>query len=122
MIRKLIEFYGEDKGGRTAEIAQNADFIGRLRHAASGRFGVIVELIQDSVRQALRLGDSSLLIEHFAAVYAARTGCIRDENVFTVVADWEEIDTSGLWDADDLPPEKQPRKAKNKSNQKGGSK
>lgn len=121
MIRKLVEFYGKDKGGRTVEIVEDADFIGRLHHAASGRFGVMVELIQDSVRQALHLRDTSLLVDHFVAVFAARTGCVREDNVFAVPTDWDLIDTSCIWDSDDSLPEKQSQsgKAKAKGKQKG---
>lgn len=120
VIRKLIEFYGKDKGGRTVGISDDADFLGRLRHAASGRFGVIVELIQDSVRQALSLGDSSLLVDHFIAVYAARTGCVRDNNVFAAPVDWDLIDTSGIWDTDNPALEdEQPGKESKKRNRKG---
>ncbi|MFC0243260.1 ATP-binding protein [Rhodopseudomonas telluris] len=105
MVRRLIAFYAKDKGGRECAIAQDNDFIGRLIHAANGSFGVVIELIQDAVGNALRLGDPNMLTEHFAAAYAARTGCIRENNVFVVAEDWDLIDTSGLDDIEEPPPE-----------------
>lgn len=103
MVRRLITFYAKDKGGRGAAIAQDNDLIGRLLHAARGSFGIVIELIQDAVGYAIRLDDSELLSEHFAAAYAARTGCIRENNVFVVATDWDLIDTSGLDDIDETP-------------------
>ena len=105
MVRRLITFYGKDKGGRECAIAQDNDLIGRLIHAANGSFGVVIELIQDAVGNALRLDDPNLLSEHFAAAYAARTGCIPENNVFVVASDWDLIDTSGLDDIEEPPPE-----------------
>ncbi|MEH2469262.1 hypothetical protein V1281_001486 [Nitrobacteraceae bacterium AZCC 2161] len=115
MVRRLMTFYAKEKGGRSVEIAKDGEFIARLLHAAMGRFGVVIELIQDAVGQALRLAEGELSIEHFGAAYAARTGCIRDENVFLVATDWDLIDTSGLQGADDPPPEEVKRSGKKKS-------
>lgn len=117
MVRRLITFYAKEKGDRSVEIVKDGELIARLLHAAMGRFGVVIELIQDAVAQALRLADSELKIEHFAAAYAARTGCIRDENVFLAATNWELIDTSGLQGASDPPPEEVKKSGKKNNKQ-----
>ncbi|HEY0331671.1 MAG TPA: ATP-binding protein [Rhodopseudomonas sp.] len=121
LVRRLVTFYAKDKGGCGATIAQDNDLIGRLLHAANGSFGVVIELIQDAVGHALRSSETDLSSEHFAAAYAARTGCIRDNNVFVVASDWDLIDTSGLNGIEEPPPEDAPigrSKAKSKKNKK----
>lgn len=118
MVRRLVTFYGKDKGGRECAIAQDNDLIGRLIHAANGSFGVVIELIQDAVGNALRSDDPNLQTEHFAAAYAARTGCIPENNVFVVASDWDLIDTSGLDDIEEQPPEGDPEKTSKKKTKK----
>ena len=118
MVRRLITFYAKDKGGCGAEIARDNDLIGRLLHAANGSFGVVIELIQDAVGQALRLSDTELSSEHFGAAYAARTGCIRENNVFVVATDWDLIDTSGLDGIEEPPPEDAPIGSSKKKSKK----
>jgi AAA domain len=98
LMVELIEIYGIDKGGRTVTTLRDTEFLSRLRHAAAGRLGIIVELIQDAVREALSMKEGALTMNHFAAVYAARTGAERDENVFVVDTDWDLIDTAQIWD------------------------
>jgi hypothetical protein len=81
-----------------------AEAIGpRLAHAALNRYGIAVELIHEAIEDCLMAADNELAIEHFANVFADRTGCGDRMNVF-IAPDWPEIDTS-LVLLDQMPPE-----------------
>lgn len=96
-------------------------YLARLIHAADGQFGTSVEFIQDAIQEALINGHTSVGPEHFARVYAARSGCSPDRNVFTE-DNWHLINVSmALQDAHaDVReitisnPEQKPRDKKNK--------
>ncbi|RXF67954.1 ATP-binding protein [Hansschlegelia zhihuaiae] len=76
------------------------EFMLRLIHAADGRFGVLVEFVQDALEACLAAGDRVLNGDHFADAYASRTGDEREEmNVF-IAQDYDTIDVAGaLWEA-----------------------
>lgn len=93
LVRRLVAFYGAEKASLSIESLADDEFIARLLHAAMYRFGVVIELVQDAIRHAVLLGSSALEVEHFAAAFAARTGCVPDRNVFTAGSlDWHLID------------------------------
>jgi hypothetical protein len=92
LVRRLISFYGADKAALSIGNLANDEFVTRLLHAAIFRFGIAIELIQDSIRHALLLGSATLGVEHFAAAFAARTGCVPDRNIFTMPQDWHLVD------------------------------
>ncbi|QRM31345.1 ATP-binding protein [Microvirga sp. VF16] len=91
LIRRLITSYGQEKAKLAITDVVGDPVIARLLHAALGRFGIVIEFIQDAIREALMGGADSLQVEHFAAVYSARTGCLPEGNVFTAVGDWDLI-------------------------------
>lgn len=70
------------------------EFAGRLIHATAGRFGVLVEYVQDAVHEALIAKDEVLTLEHFADVYDARNGEVVDALNPFIAARWDLIDTS----------------------------
>ena len=59
----------------TAEGLMTDEFVARLLHASLNQFGILVEFVQDGIREALECGDAKLEIGHFADAYAARTAC-----------------------------------------------
>lgn len=68
-------------------------FVGRLLHGAGRCFGILVEYVQDAIREALLAGDEKLELRHFETVYEARTGALPTENPF-VATKWEAIDVA----------------------------
>ncbi|MXQ12353.1 ATP-binding protein [Microvirga makkahensis] len=88
LVRRLITDYGKEKAKLSVNEVNGDPFIARLLHAALGRFGIVIEVIQDAIREALMGGANSLQIKHFEAAYSARTGCPADANVFTASGDW----------------------------------
>lgn len=93
LVRRVVSFYGSEKAALSIENLADDEFIARLLHAAIYRFGIVIELVQDAIRHALLSGSDALGVEHFAAAFAARTGCLPDRNVFTAdTLDWHLID------------------------------
>jgi hypothetical protein len=66
------------------------DLVGRLIHGARAQFGRALELIHDALEQAIRAGDATLDIRHFAAAYAMKEGCKPADNVF-LAPNWAQI-------------------------------
>lgn len=87
LVHHLITSYAK-KATLSIDTLMSDPFIARLLHAALGRFGILIEIIQDAIREALLQESKALTIEHFTAAYAARTGCLAEENVFTAEGDW----------------------------------
>ena len=74
------------------------DFFLRLLHASGGAAGTTIELVQDAVLEAARVGAEQVGLVHFASVYARRSGCIAERNVF-VADDWRSLDFMDLCSA-----------------------
>uniref|UniRef100_A0A9E7ZQ58 ATP-binding protein n=1 Tax=Bosea sp. NBC_00436 TaxID=2969620 RepID=A0A9E7ZQ58_9HYPH len=92
LVRRLIAVYAVEKAGLEVGNLATDEFIARLLHASIFRFGIAIELIQDAARHALLLESPALTRDHFAAAFAARTGCVPDRNIFTAAQDWHLID------------------------------
>lgn len=88
LVRRLVTDYGRGKANLSVDGVTGDPFIARLLHAALGRFGIAIEFIQDAIREALLQDADALTVEHFAAAYTARTGCLPEANVFTADGDW----------------------------------
>ena len=91
-VRGMIEEFGSGKAGLAVKEVADDEFVARLLHASIGRLGIVVEFIQDAIREALLAGADALVREHFAEAYEARSGCRPSENVFTTTDDWSLID------------------------------
>lgn len=92
-MRHLVKLYGAEKAALSIDGLTEDEFLARLLHAAVYRLGIAIELVQDAIRHALRLGSGALTVEHFAAAFAARTGSTPDRNVFSATSvDWPLID------------------------------
>ncbi len=63
----------------------------RLSHAALHQMGTAIEIIHEAIDRALREDASVLTVEHFAQVYARRTGNAASYNPF-VAPNWSDID------------------------------
>lgn len=84
LVRKVIKYYAHETAGLTIDGLTGDNFVATLLHAAINRFGIVIELTQDAIRQALQRGASALEVVDFAAAYQARTGCRPDRNIFEV--------------------------------------
>lgn len=91
LVRNAISGLGRDKGELDVSHFFDDPSIARLIHAAINRLGIVIELIQDAVENALHNGAKRLETRHFAEAYERRTGCDAASNVFTQ-DDWEKID------------------------------
>ncbi|WP_341987773.1 TniB family NTP-binding protein [Azorhizobium sp. AG788] len=91
LVRDAMLGLGQDKGELDVPLFSDDSLIARLIHAAINRFGIVIELIQDAVENALHGGAKRLEVRHFAEAYKRRTGCDPDSNVFTQDI-WEKID------------------------------
>ena len=63
----------------------------RLIHAALYQLGTSIELSQQAINLALKQGATEVVKEHFATVFAARTGCVAPDNPF-LAPNWVETD------------------------------
>ena len=71
----------------------------RLLHAAVYEMGTMIELIHESIDEALRSDARMLTAAQFANVYAKRTGSAASANPF-VADDWHNIDCAVVLDKD----------------------
>lgn len=104
-IEKIIEaVVREDCCMTRADDTQTAIFRERLCRAASGAFGLLVELVQEACFRASDNGRSQVKLSDFSRVYEEMTGCARRDNVF-IAANWREIIPANALD-DIAPPQK----------------
>lgn len=125
LIRHLLRSFGGEKAALSIDALEDDEFIARLLHASIYRLGIAIEFVQDAIWNALLQDSRSLGMEHFAAAFAARTGCLPADNVFNAaITDWHLIDPrkvlqrkvqSDSQDGSDLPAKfKAPRDTRNK--------
>lgn len=125
LIRHLLRSFGGEKAALSIDALENDEFIARLLHASIYRLGIAIEFVQDAIWNALLQDSRSLGMEHFAAAFAARSGCLPADNVFNAaITDWHLIDPrkvlqrkvqSDSQDGSDLPAKfKAPRDTRNK--------
>ncbi|WP_170117016.1 ATP-binding protein [Phyllobacterium sophorae] len=67
------------------------EFVKRLIHAASSQTGIFIEYLLEGIEQALLLDRNVLDNRCLEDVYAIRSGCLPDQNVFTA-KNWRSID------------------------------
>ncbi len=93
LIRHLLGSFGSEKAALSVASLENDEFIARLLHASINRLGIAIEFVQDAIWNALLQESRSLSMEHFAAAFAARTGCLPADNVFNAaITEWHLID------------------------------
>lgn len=93
LIRHLLRSFGGEKAALSIDALENDEFIARLLHASIYRLGIAIEFVQDAIWNALLQDSRSLGMEHFAAAFAARSGCLPADNVFNAtITDWHLID------------------------------
>ncbi|MCX8281517.1 TniB family NTP-binding protein [Phyllobacterium sp. 0TCS1.6C] len=73
----------------------NPDFAARLVHAADHEFGLLIEIVIEAIQVALLARADTLDLQHFAAAFERRSGCLPGLNPF-LAADFERINTRVL--------------------------
>lgn len=81
-LRQAIAVFGGQLAELDTRTLADVDIASRLLVAGSHQLGTCIEIIQDAVREACEKDSAQLLIEHFATVYATRSGCRPDDNPF----------------------------------------
>lgn len=94
-VRAVVGFYSAEVGIPWEPEATAADVAARLIHAADREFGLLIEMTIDGLEEALHSGASSLSVEHFAAAFSRRSGCIAGLNPF-IADEYERIDVRKL--------------------------
>jgi hypothetical protein len=93
LVRHLLRTFAGEKAALSIDALESDEFIARLLHASIYRLGIGIEFVQDAIWNALLQESRSLGMEHFAAAFAARTGCLPADNVFNAaLTDWHLID------------------------------
>jgi hypothetical protein len=73
------------------------EFLKILIHASGYRFGVAIEIIIESIGEAMQEGESCINLEHFAEAYYVRSNCDDDLNPF-MSRQWKVIDTTKIFE------------------------
>lgn len=89
-LELIVKKVGGKLAGLTPVDVLVEEFLARLCRAAGGQFGLVIQICRAAAEEAIRSGSTELTPKHFAAAYAAGTGCAPDENLFTV-RDWEFV-------------------------------
>jgi Cdc6-like AAA superfamily ATPase len=87
----------------TEDLPERPDFFARLAHAGLNAFGYSIVMAHLAIEHALKSGSPVLNREAFTSVFARKTGCALDRNVFRADR-WHEIDCSLLFPKKDVPP------------------
>ncbi len=86
IVARLAEFANLNVGWSDTDA-----LLPRLSHAALHQMGTAIEITHEAIDRALREDASVLTVEHFAQVYARRTGNAAPYNPF-VAPNWSDID------------------------------
>jgi hypothetical protein len=106
LIRRTVDFFAGKASLDASELSVD-DFIARLMHGGLGQLGICIEIIQDAIREAFDEVSPMLRLEDFATVYAERSGCRPDANVFTA-SDWWSIDVRSSFGFGEMTAEEKP--------------
>lgn len=114
-LQRAVEDYARAAGltVNTEDDEALPDFYVRLAHAGLNAFGYAIVVTHLAIEQALKAGSPTLDREHFAQIFAAKTGFTADRNVFKADR-WHEIDCTMLFPKKDIPPPPEPAKRKGK--------
>ena len=82
-VMKMVAGYAEAADIEVGPDLHERSFVRRLIHAASGEFGLTVELLLSAIEISLRAKQPQLNLPHFAQAFARRSGCVPDFNPFT---------------------------------------
>lgn len=72
------------------------DFLARLDHACTHRWGLVIELLIETLTEAKLKGKSQLVVQDFAEQFAFRTGISKDYSPFTAPDYAEAFDPERL--------------------------
>lgn len=90
---KVDQVICDHAGLRKSDDISHPDFPARLVHAAKGEFGAVVQLIRDATEICIRDDRDTVKKEDFERAYEMQSGCLPDQNVFTV-EHWKIIDVA----------------------------
>ncbi|WP_282603358.1 ATP-binding protein [Paracoccus sp. PARArs4] len=99
-ILKAIAHYSKAAGIAVSADTLNRDLAARMAHAADREFGLMNEMIIQSLEEAMITGDEEVRRQHFTSMFRKRAGCVDGLNVF-VADDFERIDVRRLLDHGD---------------------
>lgn len=80
---------------------READFIARLSLASLKAYGYSIVMTHLAIEEALQCGTGSLTQEHFATVYARKTGAAADRNPF-ITPKWHHLDCAKMFEDRDI--------------------
>jgi len=114
-IRMMLENFAAiaDLKPSFGERAALSDFLARLCHAGLEAFGYVIVLTHLAIEHALSIGSDALTTEHFAAVFAQKSGFAADRNPF-VAPRWHEINCTKIFEKPDVPEALARKKGKTK--------
>ncbi|MCL6285738.1 TniB family NTP-binding protein [Ruegeria sp. 2012CJ41-6] len=98
-VCKLLSHYAEHADLPLDSETPLPDLAQRLIHAADREFGLLIEMLVSSLEEAMTANCDMIRINHFAAMFRKRTGCIDGLNPF-IVEDFERIDPRKLLGGD----------------------
>lgn len=95
LLNRLL-FAFSDKAEIDVEHLSTHDFLERLDHACSHRWGLVIEIVIETLVQCKLKGKSEASVEDFATVFALKTGISRKYTPFRVPEFRDAFDSSKL--------------------------
>ncbi len=89
LLADMVHAYAEE-GGIPVVYSDREALFARLAHASLYALGLAIEMTIAAIAHCMRNGQSSLTRDHFAAVYAAKTGQDAPNNPF-LAERWNEV-------------------------------
>lgn len=89
--QKLLEAFVSKAGLEISSELMSGEFIRRLIHGSGNEFGTLIQTIYFSLAEAMRSGDATLRLSHFAKQYFEAAACHPEFNPF-LAEDFEKID------------------------------
>jgi hypothetical protein len=89
LVADMVHAYVEEAGLQVA-YADSEDLFARLAHASLYALGLSIETTISAIAYCKRKGDATLTRDHFASVYAAKSGKSAPDNPF-LAERWHEI-------------------------------
>ncbi|MES0881770.1 ATP-binding protein [Roseibium sp. SCP14] len=90
-VQRIVKNYCK-KAGLSDENLPMLDLCSRLLHGSDGRFGCLIEIVQEALFKAMRARRKHSLIGDFELAYEDRTGCRPEHNVFAEEVEWQNVD------------------------------
>jgi hypothetical protein len=89
LLADMVHAYAEE-GGISVAYSDQESLFARLAHASLYALGLAIEMTIAAIAHCMRNGESALTRDHFAAIYAAKTGHDAPNNPF-LAERWKEV-------------------------------